>query len=93
MITIKSHFAFSGINIPSTINCSINSYFKDDQLIQSIDFPTTPITEPLGQNYIKSIINNNLKTLDNNLTELRKYQMIRTCIRNSGTIYCNKTNK
>lgn len=34
MITIKSHFAFSGINIPSTINCSINSYFKDDQLIQ-----------------------------------------------------------
>ena len=70
MITIKSHFAFSGINIPSTINCSINSYFKDDQLIQSIDFPTTPITEPLGQNYIKTIINNNLKTLDNNLTEL-----------------------
>ena len=73
MITIKSHFAFSGINIPSTINCSINSYFKDDQLIQQIDFPTTPITEPLGQNYIKSIIYNNLKTLDNNLTELRKY--------------------
>lgn len=73
MITIKSHFAFSGINIPSTINCSINSYFKDDQLIQQIDFPTTPITEPLGQNYIKSIINNNLKTLDNNLTELQKY--------------------
>lgn len=72
MITIESHFAFSGINIPSTINCSINSYFKDDQLIQSIDFPT-PITEPLGQNYIKSIINNNLKTLDNNLTELQKY--------------------
>lgn len=72
MITIKSHFAFSGINIPSTINCSIN-YFKDDQLIQQINFPTTPITEPLGQNYIKSIINNNLKTLDNNLTELRKY--------------------
>lgn len=73
MITIKSHFAFSGINIPSTINCSINSYFKDNQLIQQIDFPTTPITEPLGQNYIKSIINNNLKTLDNNLTELQKY--------------------
>ena len=73
MITIKSHFAFSGINIPSTINCSINSYFKDDQLIQSIDFPTTPITEPLGQDYLKSIIYNNLKTLDNNLTELRKY--------------------
>lgn len=73
MITIKSHFAFSGINIPSTINCSINSYFKDDQLIQQIDFPTTPIIEPLGQNYIKSIINNNLKTLDNNLTELQKY--------------------
>lgn len=73
MITIKSHFAFSGINIPSTINCSINSYFKDDQLILSIDFPTTPITEPLGQNYIKSIINNNLKTLDNNLTESQKY--------------------
>lgn len=73
MITIRSHFAFSGINIPSTINCSINSYFKDDQLIQKIDFPTTPITEPLGQNYLKSIINNNLKTLDNNLTELQKY--------------------
>lgn len=73
MITIKSHFAFSGINIPICITCSINSYFKDDQLIQEIDFPTTPITEPLGQNYIKSIINNNLETLDNNLTELRKY--------------------
>lgn len=73
MITIKSHFAFSGINIPSTINCSINSYFKDDQLIQQINFPIIPITEPLGQDYIKSIINNNLKTLDNNLTELRKY--------------------
>lgn len=73
MITIKSHFAFSGINIPSTINCSINSYFKEDQFIQQIDFPTTPITEPLGQNYIKSIINNNLKTLDNNLTESQKY--------------------
>lgn len=53
MITIKSHFAFSGINIPSTINCSIISYFKDDQLIQQINFPTIPITEPLGQNYIK----------------------------------------
>lgn len=73
MITIKSHFAFSGINIPSTINCSINSYFKDDQLIQSIDLPTTSFTEPLGQNYIKSIINNNLKTLDNNLTESQKH--------------------
>lgn len=73
MITIKSHFAFSGINIPTCITCSINSYYKDAQLIQSIDFPTTPITEPLGQNYIKSIINNNLKTLDNNLTELQKY--------------------
>lgn len=73
MITIKSHFAFSGINIPSTINCSIRSYFKNDQLVQSIDFPTTLFTEPLGQNYIKSIINNNLKTLDNNLTELQKY--------------------
>lgn len=73
MITIKSHFAFPGINIPSTINCSINSYFKDNQFIQSIDFPTTPITEPLGQNYIKTIINNNLKTLDNNLTLLQKY--------------------
>lgn len=74
MITIKSHFAFSGINIPSTINCSINSYFKDDQLVQSIDFPSTiSFTEPLGQNYLKSIINNNLKTLDNNLTELQKY--------------------
>lgn len=73
MITIKSHFAFSGINIPSTINCSINSYFKDDQLIQQINFPTIPIPEPLGQNYIKSIINNNLKTLDNNLTESQKY--------------------
>lgn len=73
MITIKSHFAFSGINIPSTINCSINSYFKDDQLIQQIDLPTTSFTEPLGQNYIKSIINNNLKTLDNNLIESQKY--------------------
>lgn len=73
MITIKSHFAFSGINIPSTINCSINSYFKDDQLIQQINFPTILITEPLGQNYIQSIINNNLKTLDNNLTESQKY--------------------
>ena len=73
MITIKSHFAFSGINIPSTINCSIHSYFKNDQLVQSIDFPTTSFTEPLGQNYIKSIINNNLKTLDNNLTESQKY--------------------
>lgn len=73
MITIKSHFAFSGINIPSTINCSINSYFKDDQLIQQIDSPTTSFTEPLGQNYIKLIINNNLKTLDNNLTESQKY--------------------
>lgn len=73
MITIKSHFAFSGINIPSTINCSINSYFKDDQLIQQIDFPTIQITEPLGQSYIKIIINNNLKTLDNNLTESQKY--------------------
>lgn len=73
MITIKSHFAFSGINIPSTINCSIISYFKDDRLVQSIDFPTTLFTEPLGQDYIKSIINNNLKTLDNNLTESQKY--------------------
>lgn len=73
MITIKNHFAFSGINIPSTINCSINSYFKDNQLIQQIDFPTVSITEPLGQSYIKSIINNNLKTLDNKLTESQKY--------------------
>ncbi len=73
MITIKSHFAFSGINIPTCITCSINSYFKNDQLIQQIDFPTTSFTEPLGQNYIKSIINNNLKTLENNLTESQKY--------------------
>lgn len=73
MITIKSHFAFSGINIPTCITCSINSYYKDEQFIQEIDFPTTPITEPLGQNYLKSIIDNNLKTLNNNLTELRKY--------------------
>lgn len=73
MITIKSHFAFSGINIPTCITCSINSYYKDEQFIQEIDFPTTPFTEPLGQNYIKSIINNNLKTLDNNLTESQKY--------------------
>lgn len=72
MITIKSHFAFSGINIPTCITCSINSYFKNDQLIQQIDLPTS-IIEPLGQNYIKSIINNNLKTLDNNLTESQKY--------------------
>lgn len=73
MITIKSHFAFSGINIPSTINCSINSYFKEDQFIQQIDFPTTSIVEFRGQNYIKAIINNNLETLDNNLTLLQKY--------------------
>ena len=73
MITIKSHFSFSGINIPSTVTCSITSYFKGDTFIQDIDFPTTLITEPLGQNYIKTIINNNLKTLDNNLTELQKY--------------------
>lgn len=73
MITIKSHFASSGINIPTCITCSINSYYKDEQFIQEIDFPTTSFTEPLGQNYIKSIINNNLKTLDNNLTELQKY--------------------
>lgn len=73
MITIKSHFAFSGINIPTCITCSINSYYKDEQLIQQIDFPTTPITELLGQNYLKLIIYNNLKTLDNNLTELQKY--------------------
>lgn len=73
MITIKSHFTFSGINIPTCITCSINSYYKDEQFIQEIDFPTTSFTEPLGQNYIKSIINNNLKTLDNNLTESQKY--------------------
>lgn len=73
MITIKSHFAFSGISIPSTINCSINSYFKDDQFIQQIDFPTTSIVEFRGQNYIKTIIYKNLITLDNNLTKLRKY--------------------
>lgn len=72
MITIKSHFAFSGINIPTCITCSIISYFKDDQLIQQIDSPTS-IIEPLEQNYIQSIINNNLKTLDNNLTESQKY--------------------
>lgn len=52
MITIKSHFAFSGINIPSTINCSINSYFKEDQFIQQIDFPTTSFTEPTGSKII-----------------------------------------
>lgn len=45
MITIKSYFAFSGINIPTTITCSINSYYKEDQFIQQIDFPTTPITK------------------------------------------------
>lgn len=73
MITIKSHFAFSGINIPSTINCSINSYFKEGQFIQQIDFPTTSIVEFRGQNYIKTIINNNLETLDNNLILLQKY--------------------
>lgn len=72
MITIKSHFAFSGINIPSTINCSINSYFKDDQLIQQIDSPTTYHSQNPWDK-ITSIINNNLKTLDNNLTELQKY--------------------
>lgn len=73
MITIKSHFAFSGIYIPTTITCSINSNFKDEQLIQQIDFPTTPITEPLGQNYIKTIIINNLETLENYLTTLNKF--------------------
>ena len=73
MITIKSHFAFSGINIPTCITCSINSYYKDEQFIQQIDFPTTSIVEFRGQNYIKTIINNNLKTLDNNLTLLQKY--------------------
>lgn len=73
MITIKSHFTFSGINIPTTITCSINSYYKEDQFIQQINFPIIPITEPLGQNYIKSIIHNNLETLDNNLTILQKY--------------------
>lgn len=55
MITIKSHFAFSGINIPSTINCSINSYYKNEQFIQEIDFPTTPITEPLGAKLLYNI--------------------------------------
>lgn len=92
MITIKSHFAFSGINIPSTINCSINSYFKDDQLVQSIDFPTTSFTEPLGQNYIKSI-NNNLKTLDNNLTESQKYPNDSELASETVELYCNKTIK
>lgn len=57
--------------VQSIVQSSLIS--KNDQLIQQIDFPTTPFTEPLGQNYIKSIINNNLKTLDNNLTELQKY--------------------
>lgn len=73
MITIKSHFSFSGINIPSTVTCSITSYFKGDTFIQDIDFPTTLITEPLGQNYIKTIIINNLETLENYLTQLRQY--------------------
>lgn len=36
MITIKSHFAFSGISIPTCITCSINSYYKDEQFIQEI---------------------------------------------------------
>ena len=94
MITIKSHFAFSGINIPSTINCSINSYFKDDQLIQQINSPTTSFTEPPGQNYIKSIINNNLKTLDNNLTESQKYPNDSELISETvELILCNKTIK
>lgn len=73
MITIKNHFAFSGINIPSTVTCSITSYFKGDTLIQDIDFPTTLVKEPLGQNYIRTIINNNLETLENYLTQLRQY--------------------
>ena len=73
MITIKSHFAFSGIYIPTTITCSINSNFKDEQLIQQIDFPTTPITEPLGQNFIRTIIHRNLEILDNYLTTLNKF--------------------
>lgn len=73
MITIKSHFSFSGINIPSTVTCSITSYFKGDTFIQDIDFPTTLITEPLGQNYIKTIIINNLETLENYLITLRQF--------------------
>ena len=73
MITIKSHFSFSGINIPSTVTCSITSYFKGDTFIQDIDFPTTLITEPLGQNYIKTIIKNNLETLENYLITLRQF--------------------
>lgn len=67
MITIKSHFSFSGINIPSTVTCSITSYFKGDTFIQDIDFPTTLITEPLG-----TIIINNLETLENYLITLRQ---------------------
>ena len=73
MITIKSHFSFPGINIPSTVTCSITSYFKGDTFIQDIDFPTTLITEPLGQNYIKTIIINNLETLENYLITLRQF--------------------
>ena len=73
MITIKSHFAFSGINIPSTVTCSITSYFKGDTFTQDIDFPTTLVKEPLGQNYIRTIIKNNLETLENYLTQLRQY--------------------
>lgn len=72
MITIKSHFAFSGIYIPTCITCSINSNYKDEQLIQEIDFPTTPITEPLGQSFIRTIIHWNLEILDNYLTTLNK---------------------
>lgn len=50
-----------------------STLFKEDQFIQQIDFPTTSIVEFRGQNYIKTIINNNLETLDNNLTLLQKY--------------------
>lgn len=55
MITIKSHFTFSGINIPTCITCSINSYYKDEQFIQEIDFPTTSFTEPLGAKLLYNI--------------------------------------
>lgn len=72
MITIKSHFAFPGINIPSTINCSIISYFiKNDQLVQSIDFPTTSFTEPL-QNKVNQFVQNFI----DNLTELAELHLI-----------------
>lgn len=74
-ITIKSHFAFSGILIPTTIKCSINSYFTDDQLIQDIEFPDALLADPFGQTNIQCIIKTNLEYLEHNLDTLIKYPL------------------